>query len=272
MTRQYLVRPALVGALLAAWPLTTVAMVSPAPTVSHVSPSPSPTVTPAAQDATGATPPPTPTKSLNPAMQATRLATLKTKGDTEIARRLTNLNATLGKVSGLTSLSAADKQALTAQIQKEIGGLTTLKTKLDGETTLDAARTDVQSVITDYRVYVLVMPVARLVEAIDRLTEVEAKLTTLQAKIQGATDKDQTAGKDVAAIQKNITDMQSQINTAQTATTGLTAKLLALQPADYNTDHTVLSQYRTTVGTAVAAVKTARNDAKSAVDALNALK
>lgn len=268
MTKQHLTRPALVALLLAAWPLSTVAVVSPVPTVSHVSPTPSP----ATQDVTGATPPPTAIKSLTAAAQATRLSTLKTKGDAEITRRLTNLNAALGKISGLSSLSAGDKQSLTSEVQKEIDGLTALKSKLDADTTLDTARTDVQSVVSDYRVYVLVLPVSRMVEAIDRLTDVENKLTTLQATIQGATDKDQSAGKDVTAIQKSITDMQSQINAAQNATTGITAKLLALQPADYNTDHSVLAQDRTAVGTAVTAVKAARDDAKSAIDGLSALK
>jgi DNA repair exonuclease SbcCD ATPase subunit len=221
---------------------------------------------------TGVTPPPTPLKSLNATQQATRLTSLKAKGDAEITRRLTNLNTVKNRIAGLTSLTDSDKSALTTEVSNEISGLTTLKSKLDAETTLDAARTDVQSIITDYRVYALVTPVARLVEVVDQLTQVETKLTTLQAKIQGAADQAQSKGKDVTAIQKNITDLQAQINAAQNATTGLTAKLLALQPSDYNADHTVLEQYRTAVGTAVTAVKAARDDAKAAVDGLNALK
>jgi DNA repair exonuclease SbcCD ATPase subunit len=271
MKRQQLLRPALVGALLASWPLSTVARVSPAPTGAPVV-SPSPSASVSAVPDPGTTPAPTPLKSLTAAQQATRLTTLKTKGDAEITRRQGNLNTALNKIASLTSLSAGDKSALTTEVQNEISGLTTLKSKLDNETALDAARTDVQSIITDYRVYVLVLPVARLVEAIDQLTNVEAKLTTLQAKIQGAADKDQSAGKDVTSIQKNITDLQAQINTAQNATTGLTAKLLALKPADYNADHTVLMQYRTSVGSAETALKAARDDAKQAIDGLNALK
>jgi DNA repair exonuclease SbcCD ATPase subunit len=267
MTRYDYFRPALVGALLAAWPLSTVAMVSPAPTVTHNSPTPSAS----AQPTTGATPAPPAIKSLSAADQATRLTNLKTRGDAEIARRLNSLNAALGKISSLTSLAAADKTALTTEVQNEISGLGTLKTKLDAETTLAAARTDVQSIITEYRVYLLVLPAARLVEAIDRLADVENKLTTLQAKIQGATDKDQNAGKNVAAIQKNIANLQAKINEAQADTTGLTAKLLALKPADINANHTVLAQYRTAIGNAQTAVKAARDDAKQAISGLAAL-
>jgi myosin heavy subunit len=264
MNRQQLLRPALVALLISAWPFSTGARTSHS-TATHT-PTPAPAATPAI---TGATPPPPALTSLNAAAQATRLATLKTRGDAEIERRLANLKTAQDKIAGLSTLSSSDKQALTTLVKSDITNLTNLKTKLDSDTTLADARTDVQSIITDYRVYLLALPVTRLVEAIDRLTTVETKLTTLQAKLQGASDKAQTQGKDVTAVQKDIADMQTQLSAAQNATSGLTAKLLALQPADYNANHTVLLQYRQAVQTAVTAAKAARDDAKAAIDALS---
>ena len=266
--KRHLIRPALVGALIAAWPLSTVAVVSPAPTrVPSVSPLPS--ATPALNP--GATPSPVDVRTLTATEQATRIATLKTKGDVEISRRLTALADAKGKIQNLTTLTQDDQNALNTEVTNDMTKLKSLRTTLDSETTLTGARTDVQSIISDYRVYVLVLPVARLVEAIDKLTDVENKLTTLQAKIQGGADKEQSGGKNVTAIQKSVSDMQSQINAAQNATTGLTAKLLALQPSDYNTNHAVLMQYRTNLGSAETALKTARDDANSAIVGLNTL-
>lgn len=257
---QRLSRLALPAALLATFPLTSNAVVSPAP--ARVTP------TPASKAAADATPNPPALASLSAAAQAQRLANLKTRGDTEISRRLSNLNNALAKVQTVTTLSTADKAALVGQIQAEISGLNTTKSKLDTDTTLATARTDVQTIVTDYRVYALMLPKARLTATFDQLAVVETKLNKLANQLGAAINSAKASGKDVTATQASLADMQAKIAAIATLTDGQVAKLLALQPSDYNTDHTVLESYRTTLVTAQTDAKAAASDASSIIQGL----
>jgi valyl-tRNA synthetase len=245
MNTRHLIRTALAGVFLAAMPLAANAVVS----------TPAPTATPAA------------------AAQAQRLNNLKTKGTAEIDRRLAALNAALEKLNAATKLAAADKTALTQQIQAEIAGLTKLKTKLAADADLATARADVASIVTDYRVYALVAPKVRLVAAIDRLTVAADKLSALQAQLRVKADAaNKSAASGVSAEQQKVDDMAKQITAAKAAIDGLNTKLIALQPTDYNANHAVLVDYRAKTKAAFTDLKAARDDAKAVIDALKTAK
>ena len=92
------------------------------------------------------------------ATQQQALQNIINKGNQEIGRRLDALNTLSSKISTITKLSASDQSYLTTEVNTEISGLTSLKTQLDADTTLTAAHTDAQSIITEYRVYALVLP------------------------------------------------------------------------------------------------------------------
>lgn len=248
MSSRTLFRRALAAALFSAIPLSSVNAISQPPTTATASPSPLSTT------------------------QATHLANLKSHGTTEIERRLSNLNAALTKVSATTKLTAADKTALTNQINSEISSLTALKTKLTADTDLVTARTDVQSIVNDYRVYVLLLPKTRMVASADRFTEVETQLTTLASKLQAKVDADKTAGQDVSTIQKTLDDLKAKVADAQEKSTSVIAPLLALQPTDYNQNHAVLVNYRNSLQAAHTDVMAARDDAKTVIQELKGAK
>ncbi len=212
---------------------------------------------------------PTPTPG---AAAAQHLTNLKTRGNAEIDRRITNLTAALDKLAASTKLTAAAKATLTSQLNAELTGLGALKAKLAADTVLATARTDVQSIITDYRVYALMLPKARLVASADRFDVAEAQLTALSVKLQAKISTAKAAGQDVTAEQAGVTDMNAKIADAQTKTANVVTQLLALQPTDYNANHTVLLTFRTTLAAAQTDLKTARQDAASAISALKALK
>ncbi len=195
--------------------------------------------------------------------QTADLATLKTKGSAEINRRLTSLNSASSKISTTTKLSASDKSYLQNEINNEISGLTALQTSLNGETTLSAARTDVQSIFSDYRVYALVLPKTRLVTAADGEQSTDTKLTTLATQLQTKITTAQTAGKDVSTLQSDLNDMKAKTNSAQTIARGIESSVLSLQPTDYNSNHAVLSGDLSQIKTAHSDNKTAYTDAKS---------
>ena len=235
MMRVKLYKATFIGLLLAAMPATSSAVVSPAPTVAA-------------------------------AATAQKLANLKNKGTAEIDRRTTNLNNVLTKLGAVSVLKPADKDALTTQVKTELTGLATLKTKLAADTDLATARTDVQSIVTDYRVYALMLPKVGMVASADRFDSVEQKLMTLHDKL--ATKVSPMSAADSA----KLTDMAAKLTDAKTKTDGIVAQLLALQPTDYNANHTVLVNFRATEKTAHDDLVAARDDAKALIDSLKGAK
>ncbi|HEY6736722.1 MAG TPA: hypothetical protein VI322_03320 [Candidatus Saccharimonadia bacterium] len=243
MTRQALSRSITIAVCLSVLPLSAAAVATPTPT-------------------------PTPTPS---AATSQRLTNLKTKGAAEIDRRLTNLTAAFEKLAKARKISAADKGALAKQIQDESTGLTSLKTKLANETTLAGARADVASIVTDYRVYVLMLPKTRLVAATDAAAVSVSNLNDLAAKLTSHISAAKSNNKDVSALETKLDDMKAKTADAGDKIDGLVAKLLAVQPSDYNTSHAVLGTYRQILAAVVTDITAARADAKSIIDGLKQL-
>jgi len=195
----------------------------------------------------------------------TRLDTIKTKGSQEIDRRLARLNTLSTKIAAATKLSATNKAALTTQVTTEISGLTALRTTLNAETTLAAAKTDAQSIISGYRVYALIVPKVYLVKVADDQQANEAKVAALIPRLQTALTNAKNAGKDTVTLQIQLDDASSKQQAAQAISSTIESKVINLQPTDYNSDHTLLSGDRDQL-------VTARTDLKTAVDDMAAVR
>ena len=201
----------------------------------------------------------------------TRITAIKTKGDSEINRRLTSLSSLQSKINGATKLTANDKAYLSSEVNSEINGLTSLKTKLDGDTTLADARTDAKTIFTGYRVYALVVPKVSLIKTADDQQVVEDKLTALAQKLQTRLDAAKSSGKNTTALQAKLNDMRTQISNAHDISSAIEAKVLVLQPSDYNSDHALLSGDSAQLKAAHSNNVAARNDAKAIIDGLKSL-
>jgi hypothetical protein len=206
-----------------------------------------------------------------PAAPDQHLVNLKTKGAAEIDRRVTNLQAALVKLADSKTITAADRDALVASVNAELAGLTTLKTKLAADSTIAAARADVVQIVTDYRVYTLMLPKARLLATSDRIQAAQANLGRFQELANTKIAAAKSAGKDVSAVEASAKLMGDKLAKAQTDVAGLNAKLLALQPADYNANHAALDPYRLSLTDARDNLKSARDQAHAVVDGLKAL-
>ena len=203
--------------------------------------------------------------------QKQHLQDIINKGNQEIGRRLNSLNKLESKISAASKLTASDKAYLSAEISGEITGLTTLKGKLDAETTLVAARSDAQSIYTEYRVYYLVVPKVWLVKTADDQLIVESKLATLAQKLQTRIDSAKTSGKNVDNLQNELNDLTKQVSNAQSISSSIEQKVLPLQPSDYNSDHTILSGDRDQLKSAHTDNMAAYSDAKNIVNSLKNL-
>jgi ATP-dependent protease HslVU (ClpYQ) ATPase subunit len=211
------------------------------------------------------------TSSTSTQTQSQRLALIKSRGAAEITRRITSLNAVLGKITATTKLSATDKAYLTTEVNSEISGLTALQTKLAADSTLSSAITDAQSIFSEYRVYALLLPKIWLVATADAQQTTETKLLTLSSNLQTRITDDQNAGKNVSSLQTELNSMITEIDNAQSISSNIEQSVLPLQPSDYDSDHAILSGDAAQLKTAHGDNVTAFTDGKSIVSSLKSL-
>lgn len=193
------------------------------------------------------------------------------RGNNEIGRRLSTLQKLSGKINSAAKFSSADKATLSNQVSDEIDGLTALKTKLDADTVVANARTDAQAVITEYRVYALVVPKVGLVKAADDQQTAESRLSALAPKLESRINQAKSAGKNVTSLESGLADLKAQLATAQPLSSDVETSVVNLQPSDFNSDHTILSGYRDKLKTAQTSIRAAVSDANSIVNALKNL-
>jgi len=209
--------------------------------------------------------------STNSATEKAKLQNIITKGDQEIARRLASLSKLTSKINAATKLTGADKATLTAEVNATISGLNTLKAKLDAETTVAAARADVQSIYTEYRVYALVAPKVGLIKVADDQQVAEQKLQALIQKFQTRLNAAKSKGKNVDALETVLSDMTQKVNASASISSTIQAKVIGLQPTDYNNDHAVLNGTSAQLKTAHTDNVAAYQDAKQIVAGLKGL-
>jgi hypothetical protein len=206
------------------------------------------------------TSPSAPTSGPSATSGAARLAAIKARAAAAIAARVSSLNTTIPSVTANTVITAADKAALLTTLNSDLNGLTALGAKIAADTTVAEASTDYQDIFLTYRVYALALPQVRYAEAADDITgTVLPRLndadTTLAGLLTGV-----DADKDTPAVKAAMSDLGRQIAAATTATTGLSATVLAYTPAQYDANHALLHGPRQTLAGALKDVAKARTD------------
>ena len=198
-----------------------------------------------------------------------RLQLIISRGNTEINRRLATLSTLGNKINSASKLSSADAATLNATVSSDVSALTTLKTQLDGDTTVTAAVTDAQSIITGYRVYALVVPQVDLVKTADDQQVAEDNLEALSTKLAARITAEQQKGTNVTALQATFADLDTKTAAAKSTSSTIETSVIGLVPSDYNTNHAVLSGDRTELQTAQSDIKTAISDGSSIVSRLS---
>jgi len=188
-----------------------------------------------------------------------RLDAAKQVVTARIDGRLATLRALTTAVTAAQHLTSAHKATLTGLIQGDQSGLSALKTKVSGETTLAGVRADEQSVVADYRVYLLVEPKVRLTIAADVEDAVVARLREAADKLAAAIAAAKQAGKDTTQAEADLADLKAQTDAADAAVAGKADTLLAVAAGpDANAIKGQVAPVRD-------AVRTARTDLRKAV-------
>jgi len=189
----------------------------------------------------------------------TDISCVKKFGDDAIAKRQTSLDAATTRINGFVSknaLTSTQAGPLLDQITTNKNGLASLKTKLDGETDITAARTDVKNIYLQFRIYAVFLPRTRHVVALDIMTNVDGKLTAAEPKIEDAISK--APASEQGQLNTLYSDFKAQLKEAEAQIDGAQGQLPVLTPNTYNTD-------RATYDKAFAALHA---DTKAAHDAL----
>lgn len=190
---------------------------------------------------------------------------LRAFGDCEIDHRLTVLGQLSSRVSGSTTLTDADRSALSSEISSTVSGLTALRGTIDGEANVDALKADIRTIVTDYRVYVLVTPKTGLVIAADTLQVGYTKFDSVEQRLAAALATAKAAGKDTTKAQADYDAMTAAVNQAETLLHPVVGTIIGLTPADYNagTAHPALADARTTLRQVRGLFAQARTDARA---------
>lgn len=190
-------------------------------------------------------------------------------GNTQIDKRTTDLNTLTGKIqTQLKDGHITSNQAgpLTSDVSTNESGLGALKTKLDGDTTLQDARTDIRSIYTNFRIYIVVLPRDYNEMWLDILTNVQAKMTGAESQVQNAinavstlNDKDNDG--DLATINAAFSDYQAQLSAAESQINTANGLLPQFTPQNFNADP---SGYKGNWDAFRAAIKSAHGDVLAA--------
>lgn len=199
------------------------------------------------------------------------MANIISKGNAEINRRETSLTALYARITGAKNLTSSDQSYLLSEAQTEASGLNNLKTVLDACTTFTCAKSNAQSIITEYRVYALILPKVQLTRMADDQQVIETALITLATKLQSRITNAQTAGNDVTTLQTDLNSMVADSNAATVISKNLEATVLPLQPSDYDANHDVLAGDLTQLQTARTDLQNAVTLAKTIITGLKSL-
>jgi hypothetical protein len=212
-----------------------------------------------------------PTGSKSAASQQADLLNIKSKGDQAIERRIATLDNLTTKINAATKLTVSVKSNLIDEVSSTNSGLTSLKAQLNSETTISAAIVDAKNIYSEYRVYALVAPRVGLISIANDQQVAQGKLDALAQKLQTSITAEQKAGKNVATIQGQLSNMQTKTSAAQTISDNAESSLVTLQPSDYNTNHAILSGYNAQLKNAHSDDQTAIADAKNIVSTIKTM-
>jgi hypothetical protein len=201
-------------------------------------------------------------KAKTAAARAAALAAAQKLATARIEGRLGTLHALSLAVQNSKYLTSDEQSTLGKQITSDVSGLTALDTKVAAETTVQAVRTDENSMIDDYRVYLLMAPQTRLTEAL--AAESDAGTTLQKAYVALSDLLAKQSGGGTSTQRSELAGLQSEITAAQAAIGNEVAAELAIQPGpDASAITSALTPAESAVKTARADLLTARSDAKA---------
>ena len=211
--------------------------------------------------------------SATPALAADRgVDAVKAAVTYRINLRLTALARDTTVIGAAKNLSADHRNTLQDLDNQDTSGLTALRTKVAGETTLAALKADATSMVDDYRIFILVGPKVRLTSAGDTELAATGRLRGVHDKLADLVAKAKAAGTDTGAADQALADMSAALDKAGSDTHGQVATLLAISPGpDGAGIQAKVAAVRAALESGRGDLKQAQSDAKKVRDFLKGL-
>lgn len=182
------------------------------------------------------------------ARQSGELSRIQSRADAMITNRITDLNKLLSRTQNDPRLATDEKTTLTNSITTTITNLQNLKAKIDADTDVTTAKTDAQSIVTSYRIYMVFEPQTRLLIIIDNLQTASTNVSNLVTKVQNLLNTLKGEGKDTTGAQTALTDIATQLTTITTLLTTDKSLLTGVNATSSN-PQSVLTQVRKDLAT-----------------------
>lgn len=196
---------------------------------------------------------------------------LKERANKEIDRRIAALNKLLTRLGQMKKLSAEQISSLQAQIQTDIDGLNTLRTKINADTDLTTLRTDVKSIVTDYRIFAFFMKYIHLNAALERSSNLYDKLLLVHGKLAAKITEASSGGKDVTGLNTSLSEMKTKLDSAKTLIDAAIAEIAGLNAQGYPENTATLADARVKLKSAHTNLKDAHILSKKIVKDLRSL-
>jgi len=187
--------------------------------------------------------------------------------------RLATLHRLDQRLERCRHLTDAHQNTLAGLVDAATSGLTSLRTKVQGETTVEALRADAKSMVDDYRVFILRAPQVHGTCTADNETAAIARLRDVYTKLSAGVAKAKQDGANTTAAEQNLASMDQQLDAAGSALAGQVDKLLAIQPGpDGDAIRAQVKSVRQQLRAALQALRHAIGDAKKVRDFLKSVK
>ena len=198
------------------------------------------------------------------------LTAAKGRADRELTRRIGVLNDLNTKVQAMVKLTADEKASIGNSITSQISSLTTLQTQIDAETDITALKSDVKSITSSYRIFLLVVPQGRIVVAADKIATAATSLASLSAKLQTRITE---ATGDTAALSASLTDLNAKVADANVQASAAASEVANLTPdngdsAKLQSNDQAIKDARAKVQAALKDIQGAQQDAHAIVNGL----
>jgi len=166
-----------------------------------------------------------------------RITNIVNRANQEMVRRITALSALSARVNSMVRLSATDKSNLATSIQSQITAMGTLHAQIAADAAANntsSLKTDVQSITSSYRIFVLVIPQGMIEAASDRVLTIVGTMNDLGTKFSTRIQAAATAGNNVTAAQASLTDFNAKVADANTQATAAASEVASLTPDNGN--------------------------------------
>ncbi|WP_150958843.1 hypothetical protein [Microbacterium testaceum] len=190
------------------------------------------------------------------------LSDVQARATAAAGKQIDALTAQITRLTANTGLTDDDRTKALAILNDDLDGIHALQSDIAAATTVKKVRTEVRTAATTYAVRKLALPETRWAARVDDVTaralpRLQAEQQKLSAALAAHPDKS------TSALTDALSDLSTQISTAQTDANGLSASALALSPATVAGDAGSLSHVRDQVKALDTAVHTANQDAKT---------